>query len=237
MNVIDPHKLYELDYHKWVVNMVHVGNSKNRIVTIKNFFKCPDQLKDYATSLDFVDTMQGQVTAIPGFVHKIGNGEIALKKPIVDFATDAFKVTEPFNVDGNHDFTFQVYPTTESRKCSFFSLYPHVDNRRYAGVCSLSTEYSGDDNGTAFWRSKITGEEHIAKDFNYRQMGEHSGFIPHGETLLDPSSVTINNWERYYLAKHEYNTMVMYEGNVWHSPYFDASKWSGDRTTFNCFLD
>ena len=81
-------------------------------------------------------------------------------------------------------------------------------------MCSLSTEYSGDDNGTAFWRSKITGEEHIAKDFNYRQMGEHSGFIPHGETLLDPSSVTINNWERYYLAKHEYNTMVMYEGNV-----------------------
>lgn len=238
MRIIDPNEIFALDQFNWRVMNYEIGNSNNRILVIRNFFKNPDKLREYAESVDYVDTINGQVSGIPGYIHRIGNGIKTLLRPIISIVTGEFEASEDFVLQNPHKFTFQIYPVNqEVRKAS---LSPHTDNVRYAGVCSLNKEdeYDGTDNGTALWRNDYTSEEHTLREFNYRAK-RHYNMDPKSEEYvkLDPSAVDIPGWSIYHVIQHSYNTMVLYEGNMWHSPYYTASKWKSDRITFNCFLD
>ena len=238
MRIINPTELFELNFPMWEVTKYHIGNSKNRIVSIKNFFKYPKKLREYAESLDYMDTLNGQVSGIPGYVHKIGAPSEVVDGPILDIASRVFEVTEPFALDDGHLFTFQIYPISSSKKCRSSSLYPHVDNYRYAGVCSLNLneECKNSDNSTAFWRWDATSEEHTVKDSNYRE-SRNIRNLPQTVVDLDPSKFSIEGCSIYEKIPHSFNNFIMYEGNLWHSPYFNASAWKVDRTTFNCFIN
>lgn len=235
VKVINPEEIFAIDHLRWRIMHYDIGNSGNRIIVIKNFFKHPDKLKEYAESVDYVNTIHGQVSGIPGYIHRIGNGIKTLLRPIIGAATKNFDAGEDFVLNNHHKFTFQIYPISE--KCRLASLHPHTDNVRYAGVCSLNNDedYDGNDNGTALWRNDKTLEEYTSKDFNYRAkrvIGNNKDYV-----TLDPSKVDFPNWSIYHVIPHTYNTLIMYEGNLWHSPYFDLSKWKTNRITFNCFLD
>jgi hypothetical protein len=235
MRIIDPKEIFATNHFNWRIMHYEIGNSQNRIVTIRNFFKNPDLLREYAESVDYVDTINGQVSGIPGYIHRIGNGISTVMRPIMSIATNEFEASEDFVLENPHKFTFQIYPI--DKECRKASLHPHTDNVRYAGVCSLNKddEYGGSDNGTALWRNDTTLEEHTLKDFNYRAKRVAKREVEY--VKLDPSTVDIPGWSIYHVIPHSYNTFVMYEGNMWHSPYFDLSKWKTNRLTFNCFLD
>ena len=235
MNIIDPDEIFATNHFNWRIMHYEIGNSQNRILLIRNFFKNPDKLREYAESVDYVNTIDGQVSAIPGYIHRIGNGVRTLIRPMVGLAQHQFEASDQFDVEGPHKFTFQVYPIDKEIRLA--SLHPHTDNVRYAGVCSLNKpeEYDGTDNGTALWRNDKTLEEHTLRDFNYR--AKRVGLNTKDYIKLDPSKVDIPDWSIYHVIPHSYNTLVMYEGNMWHSPYFDRSKWKTNRITFNCFLD
>ena len=47
---------------------------------------------------------------------------------------------------------------------------------------------------------------------------------------------TNQNIGRDDVEKHEFNTLLVYEGRMWHSPYFRQEGWDVDRLTFNAFL-
>jgi len=235
MKIIDPSDIFAIDNIKWRISKYEIGNSKNRIVVIKNFFKNPDILTEYAKSLDYVNTIDGQISGVPGYVHRIGNGIKPLLRPLVSIATREFEAHEDFVLQNPHKFTFQIYPV--GKEVNESSLFPHVDNVRYAGVCSLNkeNEYDGNDNGTALWINDKSKEEYVCKDYNYRIKRYQTK--NKNKVNLDPCNIDIPEWSIYHIIPHSYNTLVLYEGNLWHSPYFNSSSWKTDRTTFNCFLD
>jgi hypothetical protein len=235
MRIVDPAEIFATNHFNWRITNYEIGNSQNRIVVVKNFFKNPDLLREYAESVDYVNTIDGQVSGIPGYIHRIGNGIKAVMRPIISLAANEFETSEDSVLENSHKFTFQIYPM--DKKCRKVSLHPHIDNVRYAGVCSLNknNEYDGTDNGTALWRNDKTLEEYTSKDLNYRAkriIQKETEYIK-----LDPSTTDNLGWTMYHIIQHSYNTFVMYEGNMWHSPYFDLSKWKTNRLTFNCFLD
>ena len=100
-------------------------------------------------------------------------------------------------------------------------------------------EYCGEDNGTALWRKNNTSEEYMSRDYNYRAnyFRDTDPIDKIKYVKCDPSIAIIDGWSRYHVIPHSYNTMIFYEGTLWHSPYYTASKWKSNRLTFNCFLD
>ena len=98
----------------------------------------------------------------------------------------------------------------------------------------LDEELADSKSGTAFWRSKEFKDEYVSSDRNYRTARLHNKVNAY--VNFDPSQYKAKDWERYHVEQHEYNTLLVYEGKMWHSPYFDQSGWSTNRLTFNAFL-
>jgi hypothetical protein len=116
-------------------------------------------------------------------------------------------------------------------------LYPHSDYVRYASVLSFNEDDDYDHeipNGTAFWRIKETGEEYVTAERNYRT--ERVANKVQAMTSFDPANVKLKEWERYHIEPHEFNSIIFYEGALWHSPYFSKGGWHTNRLTFNTFL-
>ena len=97
MRVIDPNEIFALDQFNWRVMNYEIGNSNNRILVIRNFFKNPDKLREYAESVDYVDTINGQVSGIPGYIHRIGNGIKTILRPMIGIVTGEFEASENAN--------------------------------------------------------------------------------------------------------------------------------------------
>jgi hypothetical protein len=236
MKVIDP-KLFDVNHPShWEVVEKHIGKSKNKIVIIKNWFVNPYELKLFAKSVDYVDTLQGQVTNLPGYLHLIYNYRKSLYGPVRYACNQYFNASEDLmRYPEETRFSFQMYDTNE--KVRFMSLYPHSDYTRYASVMSFNEPDDYDSevtNGTAFWRYRDTGEEYVTSERNYRT--ERIANKVNSLTTFDPSQVRLKEWERYHVEPHEFNSIIFYEGALWHSPYFDGSGWRTNRLTFNAFI-
>lgn len=236
METIDPGKIFSLNPNYWTIREKKIGRSDNRIVVVHNFFENPLAVKEYAESLSYVNTIEGEVSGTPGFIHRIGNGITSLQEPIVQLVMHSFNASNDFRIGWDKNkYTFQSYDSLKSVR--IMSLHPHVDNMKYAAVLSLNKddEYMGDDNGTAFWRHNNTQEEYISSDLNYR--AKRMVNRPPVYVKLDPSAHNFDEWTRYHIEQHHFNSLILYEGNMWHSPYFTATKWTTNRLTFNAFLD
>ena len=96
MRIIDPKEIFATNHFNWRIMHYEIGNSQNRIVTIRNFFKNPDLLREYAESVDYVDTINGQVSGIPGYIHRIGNGISTVMRPIISIATNEIACSSKF---------------------------------------------------------------------------------------------------------------------------------------------
>ena len=235
MKIIDPKMLESHHPKDWEVEQIHIGNAKNRIIKIRNFFKEPEQVRAYAQAADYVCTVNGEFSNLPGYVSKIGhmshqfypNFKFALS---TYFEADKKVMTHP---EFSH-FTFQMYEVQE--KCRMCSLSPHTDDTHYASVLSLNfdEELEESQSGTAFFRNTEFQEEYVSSDKNYRTarlVNKVNAYVN-----FDPSQFRSKEWERYHVEPHEFNTLLIYEGKLWHSPYFRQGGWDTNRLTFNAFL-
>tara|TARA_B100000287_G_scaffold18242_1_gene18285 strand:+ start:6647 stop:7357 length:711 start_codon:yes stop_codon:yes gene_type:complete len=235
MKVINPEMLKTHHPKNWEVEQLHIGTSKNRIIKIKNFFENPEQVRAYAQSADYVNTVGGQFSNLPGFVSKIGHLSHQFYPNFKFLLSTYFEADKKvmMHPEFSH-FTFQMYEVQE--KCRMCSLAPHTDDTHYAAVLPLNfdEELVESKSGTAFWRNKEFKEEFVCTDRNYRTARLSNKVNAY--VNFDPSQYKSKDWERYHVEQHEYNTLLVYEGKMWHSPYFDQSGWSTNRLTFNAFL-
>lgn len=225
---------FDIDPSSWEVDVLHVGQSQNRLVKIRNFFSNPDKVREIGMQAELKSTIMGEVSSIPGYTGRIGGVDM---KFFTNFRTPILeRMAAPMTILHNPKlsiFTIQRYkPGTE---CRVMSMYPHVDWMHYACVLSLNTEeeLAGTDSGTGFCRQIETGMEHTCSDINYRHLRARN--MNESMTTLDPSTFDRKGWELYHIEPHQYNTLLIYEGNVWHIPYFNTD-WKCDRLTFNGFL-
>lgn len=227
-------KEFDIDLSSWEVDVLHVGRCQNRLIKIKNFFSNPDKVREIALNANFKNSIKGEVSSVPGYVSRIGGVDGKFFSPFRDILYDKMKTTNlVLHNPKSSVFTFQKYKPGEL--CRTSSLYPHVDWQHYACVLSLNTneELEGTESGTAFCRNVSTNMEHICSDLNYRYdrvSNKDQTMVP-----LDPSTFDRCGWLTYHIEPHEYNTLLMYEGKVCHTPYFNTN-WNCDRITFNGFL-
>ena len=95
-------------------------------------------------------------------------------------------------------------------------------------------ELEESQSGTAFFRNTEFQEEYVSSDKNYRTarlVNKVNAYVN-----FDPSQFRSKEWERYHVEPHEFNTLLIYEGKLWHSPYFRQAGWDTNRLTFNAFL-
>ena len=225
---------FDIDLSSWEVDVIHIGQSQTRLLKIKNFFSNPDKVRDVALNADLKSTIMGEKSSTPGYISRMGGVDLKFFTPFRDILYD--KMNAPRLILHNPKtsiFTIQKYKPGEL--CRTTSMYPHVDWMHYACVLSLNTneELEGTDSGTAFCKHISTNMEHTCSDINYR----HERVRNQDQTMvpLDPSTFDRCGWITYHVEPHEYNTLLMYEGNVWHTPYFNTN-WKCDRLTFNGFL-
>lgn len=235
MKVINPQILNSLHPKDWEVEQLHIGKAKNRVIKIKNFFVNPEQVRAYAMAADYVSTVNGEFSNLPGYVSRLGHVANQLLPQFRFILNNYFEASKKVMKDPEFShFTFQSYEVQE--KCRMCSLTPHTDDTHYAAVLSLNhdEEMEDTDNGTAFWRHAEYDEEFVSSDKNYRIeriVNKVNAFVN-----FDPSNYKTKHWERYHIEKHEFNTLLVYEGRMWHSPYFRQSGWDTNRLTFNAFL-
>ena len=227
-------KDFGIDPSLWEVDVLHVGLSKNRLLKVRNFFSNPDEVRDFGLHAELKSTIMGEVSAIPGYTKRIGGVDMRFFTQFRDLILQ--RMSAPMSILHNPKlsiFTIQSYkPGTE---CRVMSMYPHVDWIHYACVLSLNTpeELEGTDSGTGFCRHIETSMEHTCSDINYRHLRARN--MDESMTTLDPINFDRKGWELYHVEPHEYNTLLIYEGNVWHITYFNTN-WKCDRLTFNGFL-
>ena len=225
---------FDIDPSSWEVDVFHIGQSQNRLTKIKNFFSNPDEVRDIALKADLKSTIMGEKSSVPGYTSRIGGVNMKFFSPFREFLFEKMNAQESILHNPRLSiFTIQKYKPGEL--CRTMSMYPHVDWLHYACVLSLNTneELEGTDSGTAFCRHISTNMEHTCSDMNYR----HGRARNKDETMvpLDPSTFDRCGWLTYHIEPHEYNTLLMYEGKVCHTPYFNTN-WNCDRLTFNGFL-
>jgi hypothetical protein len=235
MKVINPDILKVNHPSNWEVEQKHIGKSKNRILRVKNFFVNPEEIRAYALATEYVSTLMGEHTNLPGYIHNIGLPSKQLHEPFSYLCKTYFGASKSLMaIPAYSTFTFQMYEVFE--KCRLMSLIPHTDDTHYACVMSLNTleESEGTHSGTAFFRYEETDEEFLASDRNYRVERVQNKI--QAMVNFDPSSLKLKDWDRYHIEPHEYNTLVLYEGKLWHSPYYIQEHWKANRLTFNAFL-
>ena len=91
------------------------------------------------------------------------------------------------------------------------SMYPHYD---YELVCNLwLCEYNG---GTAFYKYKGKSSIHEIEIPDYRKPKEPT--VPWKNFDGD------DDWEKYYTIPTKYNSVALYNGKKFHSPYADLTE-------------
>ena len=73
MKLINPQILESLHPKDWEVEQLHIGKAKNRVIKVKNFFVNPEEVRAYAQSADYVSTVNGEFSNLPGYVSKLGH--------------------------------------------------------------------------------------------------------------------------------------------------------------------
>lgn len=186
----------------------YIGNFKNKILIIDNFFNYPDQVQEYALSVSYVK--EGG-HANPGYIHRTGFNTFEFLN-FTRWAREVFYKDHRENYNAPI-FSFQAYE-------NIGEVLPHIDEVNYAGLCCLN-KISENISGTSFFKYK-TGEEY-SRQYSYR------------EDIF--SSSQSKDWTRYHIEYHQYNRFIFYESCLFHSAYWNKSKWGSKtpRLTFNTF--
>ena len=194
-----------------------IGNTSSRIVVAKNFWENPEAVAEYAKNCDYFNEREYLKM---GYRSKetewLTNNLSCSTHHLTDFflflRSRVLLDKTMHNNCNEFTYTFQMYSSLGAK-------VPHVDATPYAAVCPLSGS-EDDKSGTAFYRLSSSGEEYVTAG-NYREANIFT-------------SKRAEHFEEYHVQYHEYNTLIFYEGNLFHNAVAD---WKSDdkRLTFNAF--
>jgi hypothetical protein len=205
---------------KLTVTLLEIGNEKNRLLEVENFFKYPDRVRDFLNNIPIQDVLERSKDSsnlFPGY-------QIELKYNINDlnvFLNKAYKLAFNYNLtqDSISKLTYQCIDGNDTIKN--ISNYPHVDPALFASNIFLNYDSEiGEDSGTAFYRNKITGNEYMPmnnsmyrynRDFIYNsKMDSYTKYAP-----------IFNNedWQMYHLSHQKFNKLNLYEGALYHNAF------------------
>ena len=201
----------------------YIGNSGTKIVKVKNFFKNPEFMRDYALNSYYIDEKEMRNLGFSDKQTHWYTHRFSMDFDKYFMFLDTVK-SEIFH-DANSQYTilpnyynFQYYDKMGEN-------VPHTDPSHYAGVLSLNYDHESEGTGscTRFHRLKETGEEYTLNN-TYRN--------------VRPNNTPKDGFECYHKEPHEFNTLVLYEARLFHSAYADYSKWNSEvkRLTFNVFF-
>ena len=194
-----------------------IGNTNTRIVVVKDFWEHPEEIAEYAKTCDFFNEREhiglGNRSKETTWLTSHLSCTTYHFTDFFLFLRSKFLMDRSMNNNCNEPtYTFQVYDSVKAK-------IPHVDGTPYAAVCPL-TGCEDDKSGTAFYRLSSSGEEYVTAG-NYREANIFT-------------SKRAEHFEEYHVQYHEYNTLIFYEGNLFHNAVAD---WKSDdkRLTFNAF--
>ena len=186
----------------------YIGDSKSKILLLKDFFKDPEYVKDYALS-GYFDKPPG---ANPGFTSAVSVNANEYRA-FIQYAAEKFfnyKTTRPAVV------RFQAFKSIPEQP-------PHVDEVDVlAGLCPLNV-IEGVESSTNFYRHK-NGHEYAINAGCYRY-----------KNLVQTKP---EDWDLYHTEYHRFNTFIMYESCLFHTGRMNNYLWKSPepRLTFNFFV-
>lgn len=219
MNLIDD-SVFQVN-ENFDLNVIEVGNCKNKIVVVDNFLSYPEKFKDMLESIPFQDTIkENQMPKgfYPGFQNYLNYNFGEIEQCIGFLVNQYFGYRIPF-------FNFSFQCVDGNKKVYNQSNYPHCDNRTIAGNIFLNTEEEIDGrSGTSFYRFKDTGEESVfANTCSYRK--QRYSFTTPDLSLADFAPIEENDtYEMYHLSEMKFNRLNLYEGALFHSVFIEPGR-------------
>ena len=210
------------------VTTYDVGNHKNRIVSVDNFFAYPEKVRDFLLTIpqQFIPHPSMKPTAwdakagfYPGYQTYLSFQIKELEEKIKKIAQIEFGYSGRFI-----NYSFQrIFGHSKVFKQS---NWPHCDDSALAGnIClNFDDEIEG-DTGTSFYRVKETGEEYFHPSTCMYRKSRYC-FTPQ-RMDMDVYQPIVENTKyiRYHLDEHKFNRFNLYEGACFHTAFMEKGKY------------
>lgn len=207
------------------VTLLEIGNEKNRLLEVENFFKYPDRVRNFLNEIPIQSAtdLSNTKSVFPGY-------QVELKYFLSDlnaFLNKAYKLFD-YNMSQNSTlkFTYQCIDGNELNKN--VSNFPHVDPVLLASNIFLNYDNEiGEDSGTAFYRNKHSSNEYMHfKSSIYRYEREFNARkIEVKNTRYTPISNN-DDWEMYHLSRQKFNKLNLYEGALYHNAFMKINSFT-----------
>lgn len=231
--IIDESKVFAVN-DKATVQVLEVGQEKNKAVVVDNFYKNPDEVRNLA--LNAPVTRWDKVTyGFPMYRTAMDLNLDAVRAQISEISKDVWG----YGISEVPRFMTNLTKDDPLTKADISKGgAPHCDQCILAAVVYLNTpeECSG---GTAFYRHRKTGLESlprhpffeadvkqrivpIAQKFGCNSLREFAEEVVFAEDQFQKEAhMTESNefWEKLDDVAMAYNRLVFYEGKVFHAPY------------------
>lgn len=231
MNLVDIEKVFEINKN-YSIETEYVGKRNSKIITIDNFYKNPEEVRQFAISSP---ASKGYCLngSSPGYRARLLVNLRDLQYHVHEIIRKEYDYTEEFREKDLHFMTNIFY---KEMKVSHQNIVPHIDS-----ICNFAASVflNHDEEcvgGTAFFRYvttdiesfptsiwSYTKEKHdiervknLLKLSSDKEIQEyiHNSFIS-DEYMTETNEV----WELYYKILSKFNRLVLYESNLFHSLY------------------
>lgn len=224
--------MFEYNEDAEIECIAQVGGKFN-IIVIDDFYKNPDEVRDYANSLDPITKEQD-----PGLcagVHKrrlrddkYSQDMLDNVKPVFDELTsiDSLWTSPRVEIDYDHSWLGAEFVANKMRASDFAEGgVPHFDRLyQWGWVVYLNSVAEIEDTRSGYRASGGTGF------YSYDGQMEFDDPLPHhevepGKWISAPLSgkfgkETASKWKLEHLVRMKYNRMVLYEGRMLHSQFW-----------------
>ena len=203
-------------------NITTIPNTNHIVITIDNFLKNPEDLRDIANKQLFELNPRNK-SSLPGWISQTNLKFDQISKT-AHYLSDNF-----YNIlDRSIVFQFNLFQG--GFPCKYTSLLPHVDSAFLAFQIYLN-DPSECKGGTNFYRHKESGMDHnvgyIDSDFKltegYWKFMNHYRETTDNDfnTILDSSQIDPEIWELTHSVEMKYNRFVMYPSYAFHTAYVE----------------
>lgn len=178
---------------------------KDRFLIVDNFYKTPDEIRNYALNLERESSSAGNYAGIMTDEPFLTEEHLEVISRLVgQYVTPSTEFTGKFR--------FTTKSDTYSQDIHFD---PGDNNCCWAGVCYL-TPISENIDGTIFWRHNRTGLTSIPLTadglFNH-------GFSPNTlKEFLTTEGITHSLWTKTFSIPYQFNRLVLFRPWMFHSP-------------------
>lgn len=209
-------------------NIKTIPNTNHLVITIDNFLKNPEDLREIATRQLF-ELNPRNTSANPGWIS-LSNLKFDQISKTADYLSDNF-----YNIlDRSISFQFNLFQG--GVPCKYTSLLPHVDSAVLAFQIYLN-DPSECKGGTNFYRHKESGIDHNVAyiDSDFKLTEGYWKFMNHYRettdndfnTILDSRQIDPDIWELTHSVEMKYNRFIMYPSYAFHTAYIEK-EWYQD---------